>query len=187
MDNAARRPGQHVAALMVGIVAALTATLAQADAVSFGPNDVTSLFTISKSENRNEVVFAVHLDERCAPVGDAPVFAFWRMREKGEGVLERVLPREQAAYGIARQSVVARAPDGGVVDIALRAIPARHIVVQTQRRDSSCAAWSRTSIAGTDAYLYNVYVKLRPLGVDHILLSGWATDGKRVVTERIDR
>jgi hypothetical protein len=109
------------------------------------------------------------------------------MREKGERVLERLLQREQPAYGIARQSVLARRPDGGAVDIALRAIPARHIVVQTQRRDSSCDAWSKTRIAGTDAYLYNVYVRLKPLGVDYILLSGWATDGKRVVTERVDR
>jgi hypothetical protein len=165
----------------------LVASLAQADTVSFGPYDVIGLFSISKSENRNEVVYAVHLDQRCAPIGDSPVYAFWRMHEKGAGVLERVLPREQPAYGIGQQRVVARGPDGGVVDIGLRAIPARHIVVQIQRRGSSCAAWSKMSIAGTDAYLYNVYVKLKPFGVDYIMLSGWTTDGKRVVHERIER
>jgi hypothetical protein len=37
----------------------------------------------------------------------------------------------------------------------------------------------------TDAHLYNVFVKLKPLGVDYILLSGWAADGTHVVHETI--
>jgi hypothetical protein len=174
-------------ATRAALTLALVGSFARADTVSFGPHDVTSLFSISKSENKNEVVYAVHLDEYCAPIGDSPVFAFWRMNEKGAGVLEPLLPREQPAYGIAQQRVVARGPDGVVVDIALRAIPARHIVVQTQRRDSRCLAWSKMSIAGTDTYLYNVYVKLKPFGVDSITLSGWTTDGKRVAHERVER
>lgn len=55
------------------------ASPARSQSLHFDPHDVTSLFTISKSENKNEVVFGIHLDERCIPVGDAPVFAFWRI------------------------------------------------------------------------------------------------------------
>jgi hypothetical protein len=168
-------------------VTALVSSMVQAGSVSFGPHDVNALFSISKSENKNEVVYAVHLDEHCAPLGDAPVFAYWRMREKGAGVLERLLPHEEPAYGIAHQRVIARGSDGGSLDIALHAIPNRHILVQTQRQDTTCRAWSKLPIAGEDAYLYNVHVRLKPFGVDHLVLSGWTTDGARLVHERVQR
>jgi Domain of unknown function (DUF4833) len=166
--------------------ATFIASTAPAEPLHFGPHDVTLLFTISKSENKNEVVYAVHLDESCAPVGDAPVFAFWRMLEKGPAVIEPLLDREQRAYGIASEQVLARGSDGGSVDIVLRAIPDRHIVVKTRTRNKICQAWSTLSIGGTDAHLYNVFVKLKLLGVDYILLSGWAVDGTHVVHETIE-
>jgi hypothetical protein len=168
-----------------GFALTLLAAGARADALRFGPHDVTSLFTISKSENKNEVVYAVHLDERCAPVGDAPVFAFWRMHEKGPNVIAPLLDREQRAYGVARERVLAAGPDGGSVELSLRALPSRPIVVRTQNVGGTCQAWSSLSISGTDAYLYNVYVKLKTLGVDYLLLSGWTADRSRVVHETI--
>lgn len=170
-----------------GVLAATLPTLtARAEPLHFGPYDVTRLFSISKSENKNEVVYAVHLDESCAPAGDAPVFAFWRMNEKGPAIIEPLLDREQRAYGIAHQQVLARGTNGGSVDIVLRGIPSRHIVVKTQARDKICQAWSGMSIGGTDAHLYNVYVKLKPMGVEYVLLSGWSADGARVVHETIE-
>ena len=42
-----------------------------------------ALFSIAKSENRNQVQFVVRVDKRCAPVGTAPVSAYWRLLEKG--------------------------------------------------------------------------------------------------------
>jgi hypothetical protein len=163
----------------------LLAAGARADGLRFGPHDVTSLFSISKSENKNEVVYAVHLDERCAPVGDAPIFAFWRMHEKGPNIIAPLLDREQRAYGIASERVLAAGADGGRVELSLRALPSRPIVVQTKNVGGTCQAWSSLSIGGTDAYLYNVYVKLKTLGVDYLLLSGWTTDRSRVVHETI--
>ncbi len=41
------------------------------------------VFSIAKSENKNQVQYVVRLDAHCAPVGPAPVFAYWRMLEKG--------------------------------------------------------------------------------------------------------
>ena len=153
----------------------------------FGPRDFTSLFSISKSENKNEVVYAIHLDAQCAPVGDAPVFAFWRMNEKGPAVIEPLLGREEPAYGIGRQRVLARDSEGGKVEVTLRALPSRPILVETKPLEGRCQAWSALTIAGESAYLYNVYVKLRELGVDYLLLSGWAVDRSRVLHERVAR
>ena len=169
------------------VVVASASVVARADTLRFGPHDVTSLFVISKSENKNQVVYAIHLDENCAPVGDAPIFAYWRMYEKGPHVTEPLLSREEGAYGVARQHVTIAGATGGTVDLTLRALPDRPIVIRTQRLNDTCRAWSKLPIGGVDAYLYNVHVKLGFLSVDYLLLSGWTLDGARVVTEKIQR
>ncbi|HEY2515401.1 MAG TPA: DUF4833 domain-containing protein [Polyangiaceae bacterium] len=165
----------------------LTASSSSSEPLRFGPHDVASLFSISKSENKNQVVFAIHLDERCAPVGSAPVFEFWRMFEKGPHVIEPMLPREDAAYGILRQEVLPADGAAGHVGITLRALPKRPVVVETRLRDGRCEAWSTIPIAGESGYLYDVYVKLETFGVDYLLLSGWALDRARVLHEKIKR
>jgi hypothetical protein len=172
---------------VASFIAMSMSSASSAQSLSFGPHDVTSLFSISKSENKNQVIFALHLDEHCAPAGGAPVFAFWRMYEKGPNFVEPLLDREQQAYGIATERVLSRDSDGGVVDITLRAMPSRHIVVKSQRQGASCVAWSSLAIAGTPANLYDIYVKLKVLGVDYIQLSGWTLDGTHVVHEKVTR
>lgn len=145
------------------------------------------LFTVSKSQNRNVVQYAVHVDGQCAPAPDAPVFAFWRMNEKGPDVTEPLLAREQRAYGVASQVVTEQRPVGGSVRLVLNAVPKRPIVVQTIRAsDGACRAYSTVSIEGTPAYLYNVFIRLKWLfGVDYLLLSGWSIDGSHVITEKV--
>ncbi len=142
-----------------------------------------SLFSISKSENRNEVIYAIHLDGRCAPLGEAPVYAFWRMNER-HGAVEPLLRREEPAYGIGYQRVTVREPDGGSVDVAMRALPSRHIIVRTQQRDGACRTTSTLTIAGAVANLTNIDVKLKPLGVDYFVLSGLTSGG--VVHEKVE-
>ena len=93
--------------------------------------DVESVFYVAKSENKNQVHYGIALDAWCAPVGDTPVFVYWRMREVGPSVTESLLPREVPAYGLAEQRVLDRSPDGGRVTIALRALPSRPIVITT--------------------------------------------------------
>jgi hypothetical protein len=175
------------AASIVVLIVAAFPSLSLASPLRFGPHDCTSLFTISKSENKNEVVFAIHLDEHCAPIGDAPVFSFWRMYEKGPQVIEPLLSREQAAYGIAGQTVLSIGSDGGRVQITLRALPKRPVVIETKPGDGRCEAWSTVDVAGESAYLYNVYAKLKTFGVDYLLLSGWALDRARVLHEKVAR
>jgi hypothetical protein len=176
-----------VIACMASAVVMTTHSRSLAAPLLFGPHDFTSLFTISKSENKNEVVFAIHLDERCAPIGDAPVYSFWRMYEKGPHIIEPLLSREEAAYGIAGQSVLSTGSEGGRVEITLRALPKRPVVIETKPADGRCEAWSTATVAGESAYLYDVYAKLTTFGVDYLLLSGWALDRTRVLHEKVAR
>jgi hypothetical protein len=146
------------------------------------------LFTISKSENKNEVQYAIRVDEHCAPSGEAPIWAYWRMLERSPSSTEPLLPREQRAYGIANQSVQERGANGGKATLTLMAVPARPIAVETFRAaDGECAARALATVSGERAILFNVYVKLRwPVGVSHLLLQGWTLDGQRIVTERLE-
>jgi Domain of unknown function (DUF4833) len=175
--------GASALALAVGLARpALSAPLV------FGPHDFMSLFSISKSENKNEVVYGIHLDGQCSPVGESPVFAFWRMNEKGPAVIEPLLAREERAYGIERQRVISRGADGSSVEVTLKALPSRPIVIDTKPgAGGRCDAWPTIPISGESAYLYNVYVKLGTLRVDYLLLSGWALDRRRVLHEQIAR
>ena len=142
--------------------------------------EIESLFLVSKSENRNQVHYALAVDESCAPVGPTPIRAYWRMLEKGPTATEPLLDREQSAYGLASQLV-----KDGVVTAILRALPSRPIVVHTWRGDNgTCHAASRATIDGVDARLFNVHVALKLFGVDYLLLTGWSDDG-RTVREKI--
>jgi hypothetical protein len=138
-------------------------------------------FFVSKTENRNQVHYAVAVDAQCSPAGAAPAFARWKMFEKGPAVEEGLLDREQAAYGIATQAIL----DRNRVRIVLRALPSRPIVIETLMQDGACQAVARMTIAGANLRLFNVHVALRwPFGVDHLLVQGWGDDG-RIVRERI--
>jgi hypothetical protein len=151
---------------------ALVGTFARAESAS-SPHALL-LFSISKSENKNQVQFAIHVDDNCQPLTPAPVFAYWRMREKGPAVTEPLLAHELDAYGIASQATT-RAADGGVVQLALRAVRGRPITVEVSRTPSGeCRALSTVAILGTPAHLFDVYAKLKwPFGVEYLLLEGW--------------
>lgn len=79
-----------LAICVVSVLGASTA-VASADPPSSGP---TPVFSIAKSENKNEVQYVVRLDDGCAPVGSSPVSAYWRMLERGPTQTAPLLPRE---------------------------------------------------------------------------------------------
>lgn len=145
------------------------------------------LFTIGKSQNRNQVQYAIHLDERCVPSSSAPVFAYWHMLEVGPNRVAPLLTRELRAYGIANQHVTAQRPDSGQISLALRALPKRPILVKTLKgRDGSCRVLATLAIAGKPAQLFDVYVKLNwHLGVDYLLLRGWSMDRTQILSEKL--
>jgi hypothetical protein len=146
------------------------------------PREGAPLFSISKSENRNQVAFEVRLDGECRPRGEAPVFAYWRMLERSPQAVEPILPLEARAYGILRQEIVERGESGGTVRMSLRALPGRAILVHTRRQGSACIADASTTISATPARLFNVHARIAwPFGLDSLLLTGWAeTDGRLI-------
>ena len=162
----------------IRIVVFTSCVLTLSRAASAG--EVDTIFIVSKSENKNQVHYALRVDDACAPLGPAPIRPYWRMFEKGATVREPLLEREVPAYGLAGQSSAA-----GIVTATLRALPGRAITVRTWRAvDGTCHATSHVSIAGVPARLYDVHVVLKLFAVDYLLLTGW-DDAGRTVHERI--
>jgi hypothetical protein len=178
VKRASRAAAALAASFAVALVVAPSATLAAVGEAASVP-----LFSISKTENRNYVQFAERLDGDCAPAGDVPVHAYWRMLERSPSAVEALLPHEQPAYGIASQSVLERGPGRGLVRVTLRALRASPLLVESYRAtNGACEAAARTSIAGVDARLFNVHAVLKwPFGIAHLLVSGWSlADGHAV-------
>jgi hypothetical protein len=171
-----------------GLSLALALGLTAVPAVSAKPQArALSLFTIGKSQNKNQVQYAVRVDGQCAPASNGPVFAYWRMRELGPTRVEPLQPGELRAYGPASQASTGRSTTGGRLSLVLRALPNRPIVVETQRAaDGACKVFATIAIAGRPAHLFDVYVKLTwRLSVDYLLLRGWSMDGTRILTEKL--
>jgi hypothetical protein len=161
---------------------------AQADEPST-PSTVVPVFTIAKSSNRNQVQYVVRVDGQCAPVGTAPISAYWKMLETGPAATAPLLAREVRAYGLAADRVLPPGNDAGQVRIALNALPDRTILVETSRGPGGgCRALATTTIAGAPAHLFDVYVRLNWVSeVDYLLLEGWSMDGRSVLRETLKR
>ena len=145
-----------------------------------GERDIPSAFMISKTENKNQVHFAVHVDGACKPVAPAPVEAYWRMLERGPNATEPLLQNEERVYGIASQTI-----EGSRVTIRLRALASRPVAISTWRDDGgACRSSAIVMINGRNARLYDVHVVLGPIGVRHLVVVGWADDGS-VVREQL--
>jgi hypothetical protein len=158
----------------------------RASADGSASRDVRSVFFVAKSENKNQVHYGIHLDRSCAPAGDRPVFAYWRMFERGPEATEAVLPVELQAYGIVDQQVAARGASGGRVRLTIAALRGRAIAIETHGEGSGCVATATTAVGGVAASLWSVYVRLRwPFGVDSLTLAGRAIDDGRIVQEKL--
>jgi hypothetical protein len=150
------------------------------------PGSTVLVFTIAKSQNKNQVQYVVRVDDHCVPIAPAPMAAYWRMLEQSPTATAPLLPREAPAYGLASQQIIASDRRGGRVRATLRALTSRPLTVETSRgRDGKCTAVATLPIAGQPARLFNVYVALKWNGVDSLLLRGWSMDGSRVIKERI--
>jgi hypothetical protein len=165
----------------------LSSSVAAASGASRPPTGkVVPVFSIAKSQNKNQVQYVVRVDDQCKPTSPAPLSAYWRMLELGPTQTEPLLSREQRAYGLASQVFVAGDRNGGQVRAVLNALPDRPVIVVTSRgRDGACQALATLTIAGVPAHLFNVYVQLKWDGVDYLLLRGWSMDGSHVVQEKL--
>jgi hypothetical protein len=135
---------------------------------------------VSKSSNKNEVHYAVRVDESCTPVTQNPVRPYWLMRERGPNVTEPLQRSELRVLGVAGQEVT-----GDTVRFVVSGIPSRTFVAHTGRGDDgTCISWVDTNVAGSPARLLGVYVKQGLFSVDYVELTGRSPEGK-MVRERL--
>jgi hypothetical protein len=189
-EDLSRQGGSDLVRRLIPILLQAAAVAVAAAARSESPSPTGAMFvpvfSIAKSENKNQVQYVVRLDDRCVPAGPAPLSAYWRMLEKGPTQTAPLLSREVPAYGLASQVLVASDASGGEVRAVLKALPSRPLTIATSRGgDGACHASATMSIAGVPAHLFNVYVHLRWYGADYVLLRGWSSDGSHVIHERV--
>jgi hypothetical protein len=143
--------------------------------------ELASAMVIAKSSNRNQVHYAVAVDDSCNPAGPAPVRPYWRMLERGPSTTEPLQASEQRVLGVDHQEV-----SGNTVQFSLRGMPGRQFTIHSLRAgEGRCASWVGTTIAGSRARIGSIFVQQGLFGsVDYVLLKGTADDGS-AVSERL--
>jgi len=181
-------PRTRSIALGAGLAVLLAAATAQAVFPVFGANDVPTVFFINKSDGSNRVDYGIHLDATCSATNDEAVVPYWRefepppMRTKALGMFAHI------GYGIAAQRAVKRSSTGGDYALRLKQV-GRPIGIATRRGDDGrCRATARTTIAGVNAQLSSIYVKLGgPLSVEYIEVRGRDFRTGKPLVERLAR
>jgi len=176
-------------ALRFAVLAALPLVLGQQAAQSrFGPHDVRAVFVIGKSDDRNQVQYGIRLDAECVPVGDEPVYAYWRNYEKGGELTEDLNWMDRKAYAVKGQWVRERSPAGSKVLLTLKATDERGIAIMTKKQDGKCVAEAVATIDGQPAKLEKIFLQLKGwASVDYIDISGVRLSTGKPVTERVKR
>ena len=147
---------------------------------SAGAATPDSVFHITRNKNRNQVHYGVHVDEKCRPVGDEPVYNYWLRREHDPVATEPLSFFQQRAYGFQKQHV----ESDGRIEVRLRALPDRQFVVRVASVKGTCKAETFMTIDGKPAYLDKVFVfadegVFLPT-VRYIELNGRSNDGHAV-------
>lgn len=188
----------YLSGLGLALCALLVTALASADvgAASGAPAAISSaalplaaiqsIFQIEKSENRNQVHYAVNVDAACRPIGPKPVYGYWRDLERGPKAVSPLLDHEQRAYGLNDPRSI-RA-NGGAYEIrlSLRGFPERPLVIQVFAQDGRCFARTVTTIQGQPALLRSIYVDLGFLfSVNYALVRGVRIRDGALVQEKV--
>jgi hypothetical protein len=159
---------------------------AAADAVAFGPFDLRSLFYVAKSENQNQVHYAMRVDGECRPTSKSPVFAYWKRLRKGQRYDEPLLPPGTRLYGASDEQKVTLAKSGGQVKMYVKALKRLPIVVSVDKVNGSCKSTALVTIKGESAQLSYAYLQLGRLGitVKYVDVIGYRVrDGAKVVQQ----
>jgi hypothetical protein len=168
---------------------ALVAPAASATYPEFGPNDVPTVFFISKSDDHNRVDYWMRLDKNCQPTSDEAVTPYWREFEKAPPVVTHSINTlDRMAYGISAQRIVSR--DATSADYALRLKAVDRPIGITTRKgaDGKCVAVGRTVINGVVSQFSYVFVKLAgPLSVEYIDINGRDFRTSKPVVERLKK
>jgi hypothetical protein len=143
---------------------------------------VQSIFHIAKSENKNQVHYAVKVDADCKPVGTKPIYGYWRELERGPQITSALLDREQRAYGVNEPRSIRQLAGSAEILVSLRAFPERPLVVQVFQNAGRCVARTVTQINGQSALLQSIYIDIGFLfSINYAQLTGVRVqDGQRV-------
>ncbi|MBW4578149.1 MAG: DUF4833 domain-containing protein [Tildeniella nuda ZEHNDER 1965/U140] len=136
--------------------------------------DVSSLFYVSKSDNRNQAHYGVQLNQKCLPTNSRPVYAYWRM---ANGKTEELLSIEEPAYGIASQSVSGNNTNLILNGFQNRGIQ-RMIALTASGSNGRCQAKAYTNINGVRKELSYIHIDLADVRRNPF---GGGTIGGRVV------
>lgn len=167
--------GSRIIAALAGLALLAAGGVAAATDRRVGPHDVATIFYVSKSDDRNRVDYGVHLDARCRPVGEEPVFAYWHRFEPGEPRFGDLNFFDEQAYGITSQRVASSNGGGTWIEIETRAAPGeRLLVLVTRARDGEgCVARLRMRLSGRHAWVERAHVQLAgPMQVESITFYG---------------
>jgi hypothetical protein len=176
---------------LVGVWWIQSAARGSAEPASFGASlpssPVSSVFHIAKSENRNQVHYAVRVDARCRPAGNAPMYGYWRDLEDGPKATSPLLDHEQPAYGLTAPRSIVLNDEGGEIRIGMRGFPDRALRVVTFKQGGECRARAFTPIRKEPAVLRSIYVELGFLfSVDYVIVRGVRVTDGREAKERVD-
>jgi len=147
---------------LAGLALLLSSARAVADEPEFGPQDIPTVFFISKSDDHNRVDYGMRLDASCSPQANDPVFPYWREFENAPPVRTHGLKWvEFLAYGISDQKVVRRKPSGGQVTMRLRQVDRDLLITSWRDMDGKCQAAVYTKIGNVrGAELLSAHVTL---------------------------
>ena len=184
--------GSKGGARAVGVVLALVVSpgTVLASDPSFGSHDVETLFSVTKSDDRNRVDYGMRLDADCAPVGQDPVFPYWREFERSPPVRTKPMGAfSRMGYGISAQRTLRRTPTGSDYAIRLKQVDRLLFITTAKTQGGRCSAIVRTKIAGVEyAGLRSIYVKLSgPLSVAYIDIQGQNLATGQALEERLRR
>lgn len=148
---------------------------------------VSSVFHIEKSENKNQVHYAVQVDSQCHPLGKKPMYGYWRNLELGPRAVSDLLQHEQPAYGLTDPRSVRSDANGGEIRLGLRGFPDRALTVTTFREGAACRARAMTTIKNQPVVLTSIYVQLGFLfSVDYVIVRGVRVADGVAVEEKVD-
>lgn len=144
-----------------------------AESVNFGPHDIHSAFHVEKSENKNEVHYAVRVDAACRPQGKTPVFAYWRRLKKGLRVDEPLTGPGTRVYGASSEQTVTATATGGRVKMYVKALKELPVDIQIDKGKTGCVAVPHVKLKGEPARLSYAFLQLGRFGLNVKYVDVW--------------
>ena len=120
-------------------------------------NEISSIFYVSKNDNDNQVHYGVRLNQNCLPIGNNPVYVYWRM---ANGKTQELRGLEQPAYGISRQSISGERVNFILNGFQNRGIQKSLFVKSARLNDGNCQVLAFTTINGKQVQISSIRILL---------------------------